>query len=285
LHKNKEVIIINDMVKKLYKKVKSVIFANPSLLYKEEIHLTNKPFFFQGTNGEAILLIHGWTSTPYEVRRLGIYLNENGYTVSGPMLSGHGTVPKDLENIKWSNWMMDIKKAYGELKENHEKVYVGGTSIGASLAIMLAKEKEEIPGLILMAAPYKVKFEFLSILFAKIFSLFFRYNKKYYPPTFGVSTTITRLIAYQTYPVSSALETFSLIKIARKKLEKIKMPAFLIQSKSDHIVSKNSMEKIYDKIGSRIKKKKYIHRAYHTFISDIKNESVFEEILDFIKSN
>ncbi len=88
-------------VKKIINTAKSVLFADPELLYKEERHLVNQPFYFQGTNGKAVLLIHGWSSVPYEVRRLGVYLYENGYTVSGPLLSGHGTVPKDLENIKW----------------------------------------------------------------------------------------------------------------------------------------------------------------------------------------
>jgi len=58
-----------------------------------------------------------------------------------------------------------------------------------------------------------------------------------------------------------------------------------MQSTSDHVVSKNSLEKIYQSIGSAAKEKKYIKRAYHTFISDIKNENVFEDILNFINRN
>ena len=102
------------MVKRLYNKVKSVLFADPELLYKEELHLIDKPFHFPGTNGKAVLLIHGWTSTSYEVRRLGSYLNENGYTTYGPMLRGHGTVSTDLENVKWTDWLDDTEIAFDE---------------------------------------------------------------------------------------------------------------------------------------------------------------------------
>ena len=35
----------------------------------------------------------------------------------------------------------------------------------------------------------------------------------------------------------------------------------------------------------KIKKKEYVPRAYHTFISDIKNEHVFQDILEFIEEN
>ena len=269
----------------IYEKVKSVLFADPELLYKEERDLLNKPFYFPGTNGKAVLLIHGWTSTPYEVRRLGLYLNENGYTVSGPMLKGHGTVPKDLEKVLWTEWLRDITEIYDQLKKSHDKVFIGGTSIGANLSVVLAKNRPEISGLVLMAMPYKIRLERTTAFVLNFLGFFGRYKKKFYPPTFGVTTTITRLISYQTYPVKSALETFGLIKVARKELSKVKQPALLMQSTSDHIVARKNLEMIWEKIGSEIKIKKYIKRAYHTFISDIKNEGVFQEILNFIESH
>lgn len=267
-------------------KAKSILFKDPYALYKEERHLLNQPFFWEGTNGKGILLIHGWTSTPYEVRRLGKYLNENGYAVLGIQLSGHGTIPKDLENIKWQDWMDDIQKGYAKLKETCPKVYVAGTSIGASLAMMFAKENPEIAGVVLMATPRKIKFEKIVVLFARVMLLIGRrYSKKFYPPTFGSRTTVTRLISYQTYSIKSALETFKLVKESRKNLEKIVQPCLILQSTHDHVVSKNSLEKIYNEIGSKIKKKEYISKAYHTFISDIKNEHVFEDILNFLNAN
>jgi carboxylesterase len=276
---------MTDPVIKAIKKVKSVLFADPKLLYKEERHLINQPFYFEGNNNKAVLLIHGWTSVPYEVRRLGKYLNENGYTVSGPMLSGHGTVPKDLEDVKWTDWLKDAANEYLKLKEKNEKVYIAGTSIGGNLAVMLASKYPEVSGLILMATPYKIRLENSSLLFAKILRLFKKYSKKFYPPTFGVATTITRIISYQTYPVASALETFDLIKVSRKYFSKIIQPCFLIQSASDHITARGNLEIIYAIIGSKIKKKKYIKRAYHTFISDVKNENVFQDILNFLEEN
>jgi len=273
------------MVKKIYQKTKSILFADPKILYKEEYNLANKSFYFQGDNQKAVLLIHGWTSTASELRRLGMYLNEKGYTAFGPMLSGHGTVPRDLENVCWEDWMRDGLSAYKELKKSHKKVYLAGTSIGGSLSIMLAKNKPEIAGLILMATPYKIKYEKIVVGLARFLSFFKKYNKKFYPPTFGVSTTLTRVISYQTYPIKSALESFKLIKIARREISKIKQPVLIMQSLSDHIVTKKSLEEIYQKIGSSRKKKKYIKRAYHTFISDIKNENVFKDIADFLDEN
>lgn len=267
-------------------KAKGILFEDPFSLYKKEKHLLNKPFFFSGSNGKGVLLIHGWTSTPYEVRRLGKYLNEKGYTVFGIQLKGHGTVPKDLENVEWKTWIDDVRNGYEKLKENCSKIYIAGTSIGASLAIIFAKENPSIGGIVLMAAPYKIRMEKAVVVLAKFLVLLGRrYSKKIYLPTFGSRTTVTRLISYQTYSIKSALETFNLIEESRRNLEKIKQPCLLMQSTHDHVVSSRSIEKIYSKIGSDKKKKVYISKAYHTFISDIKNEHIFKDILNFLNEN
>jgi carboxylesterase len=280
------------LAEKAFEKAKDIFFADPKLLFEEERHLINQPFFFlptgqagEGQNKKGVLLIHGWTAVPYEVRRLGKYLNENGFTVAGPMLRGHGTKPEDLENVKWQDWLEDLLKAYDDLKKDCDKVYVCGTSIGSNLAIFLAFKRSEINGLVLMATPYKIKAEKILELWGKFIILFKKYNKKYYPPTFGASTTITRVISYQKYSVKSAMETLKLVKLAREKISEIKQPCFLIQSRHDHVVSYRSMDKIYERLGSKIKRKKYIDKAYHTFISDIKNESIFEDILNFLNDN
>jgi carboxylesterase len=276
---------MTDPVTKMLKKAKSILFADPKLLYKEELHLINQPFFFDESKNKVVLLIHGWSSTPYEVRRLGLFLHENGYAVRAPMIRGHGTVPKDLEGVKWEDWLRDLEIEYAKLRRVYAKVYVGGTSIGANLAIMLAQKNPEISGIVLMAAPYKIKFEKLAYLTAKIHLKFKKYNKKFYPPTFGLATTITRIISYQTYPVESALESFDLVRESREHLNEITQPCFILQSTHDHLIAKNSAEIIYNKISSQIKKIKHIERAYHTFISDIKNEHVFEDILNFLNEN
>jgi carboxylesterase len=281
------------MVKRLIKmagnaagKAKSVLFADPRLLYKEERHLVNQPFFFQGTNGKGVLLVHGWTSTPYELRRLGKYLNENGYTVSGIQLTGHGSVPKDLENVQWVDWLEDVKKGYEELKKTCSQTYIAGTSIGGNLALIYASQQTDVSALVLMATPHKMRYEAAGIFLVKLLlKLKKKYRKKFYPPTFGLSTTITRLISYQTYPVSSVLEAFEVVRESRKNIFKITQPALVMQSTHDHIVARNSLENIYKGISSRTKKKKYIQKAYHTFISDTKNQHIFQDILYFLSEN
>lgn len=273
------------MIELISKEKKAAVSCDPRSIYRDELAFVNKAFCFPGTNGRAVLLIHGWTTTPYELRRLGKYLNEKGYTVFAPLLTGHGKAPKDLENVVWEKWMEDVEMAYSELRGKYDRIYAVGTSLGASLVSVLAGKKPEISGIVLLAMPYAVRMEKFASFCARIVSLFRKYNKKYYPPSFGSSSTVTREISYQIYPIKSAFEVYRLIKFTRKNISKIKQPCFIMQSEIDHIVAKKSLENIYDKISSKVKEKKYIPEAYHTFISDIKKEHIFGEILDFLNRN
>jgi len=266
-------------------KEKSVVSGDPKSLYRDELAFIDKPFYFTGGNGRAVLLVHGWTTTPYELRRLGKYLHQKGYTVSAPLLTGHGTVPTDLENVPWKTWSKDVENAYLKLREKHKKIYVIGTSLGASLASILAGDNSDISGLVLMAMPYRLRMERLMWVFARFLLLFKKYYKKYYPPSFGSEEIVTRRISYQTYPIKSVLEILKLARFSRRVMKKITQPCLIMQSSVDHIVTKKSLEQIFAKINSKIKQKKYIKDAYHTFISDIKNEHVFEDIGEFLDAN
>jgi len=280
------------MIKKLGKIAKIITgkghedaFGDPESLYEKERHLIDQPFFFEGTNGKAVLLVHGWTAVPYELRRLGTYLNENGYAVSGPVLKGHATVPEDLADVKWEDWLKSVEDAYSELADKYAKVHIIGTSIGAVLAMMVARDKKAISSLTLMAMPYKLRMEKFLFFVLRAIAPFKKYAQKAYPPSFGFSENITRRTAYRRYPIASVLEVFRLVRYAREKLPEVTQPSFIMQSEIDNIIDRKSADEIYACIGSKIKRKKHIKRAYHTFISDIRNEHVFEEILGFIEEN
>ena len=59
-----------------------------------------KEFYFKGNN-TGVLLIHGFTGTPYEMRFLGEFLRDKGCTVRGILLKGHGTTLKDMRRCSY----------------------------------------------------------------------------------------------------------------------------------------------------------------------------------------
>ena len=58
---------------------------------------TAEPFFFPGEKSTGVLLTHGFTGAPKEMRWMGEYLNrEHGYPCLGVRLAGHATRPEDM---------------------------------------------------------------------------------------------------------------------------------------------------------------------------------------------
>ena len=86
---------------------------------EEESYLLNPEleggsFFWKG--GETgVLLLHGLTATTAEVRPLAKRLFNEGYTVSGILLPGHGTTPENLSQTHRRDWIQASEEAYIKL--------------------------------------------------------------------------------------------------------------------------------------------------------------------------
>ena len=75
----------------LRKKFKLYVFKKNTEKY-QKIREGAEPFFIKkGKTG--ILCVHGFTSSAWDYREFGKYLADKGYTVSAPLIAGHGTTP------------------------------------------------------------------------------------------------------------------------------------------------------------------------------------------------
>jgi carboxylesterase len=99
-------------------------------------------FLFEG-GPRGVLLIHGLTGTPAEMRLLGKGLNRAGFTVYGMQLAGHCGNEDDLLATGWKDWYASVELAAMALRERCEDVFVAGLSMGALLALLLAAERPE----------------------------------------------------------------------------------------------------------------------------------------------
>lgn len=78
----------------------------------------------------AVLMIHGFTATPAQMRRLGGYLGEQGYTVRGMLLPGHGATVEDMLQSGWQQWLSAARTEALRLMQGHQKLVVLGLSMG-----------------------------------------------------------------------------------------------------------------------------------------------------------
>ncbi len=96
-------------------------------------------FYFPGDR-RGILLIHGLTGTPMEMRLLGLGLHGHGYTVSGMQLAGHCGDVEDLLATGRTDWFRSVQQAADRLRKEVDHLFVAGLSMGALLALKLAAE-------------------------------------------------------------------------------------------------------------------------------------------------
>ncbi len=112
-------------------------------------------FFFEGGRS-GVLLIHGLTGTPMEMRLLGKGLNRAGFTVHGMQLAGHCGNADDLLATGWRDWYASVEKAADEMLGKVDHLFVGGLSMGALLALKLAADRpQQIAGVGVYGATFR----------------------------------------------------------------------------------------------------------------------------------
>lgn len=113
-------------------------------------------FFFEGGRS-GVLLIHGLTGTPMEMKLLGKGLNRAGFTVHGMQLAGHCGNVEDLLATGWRDWYASVEQAADALLEKVDHLFVGGLSMGALLALKLAADR---PGQVAGVGVYGATFRY-----------------------------------------------------------------------------------------------------------------------------
>ncbi len=112
-------------------------------------------FFFEGGRS-GVLLIHGLTGTPMEMRLLGKGLNRAGFTVHGMQLAGHCGNADDLLATGWRDWYASVEQAADAMLERVDHLFVGGLSMGALLALKLAADRpRQIAGVGVYGATFR----------------------------------------------------------------------------------------------------------------------------------
>lgn len=117
--------------------------------------LDPSPFLLIGGN-VGVLLIHGFTASPTQLRLVGNFLYDRGLTVVAPLLPGHGTTVSDLSQQRWQNWTQHVGLAFADLKSRCTTVFVAGISLGSLLALHIAAEYSDLQGVILYSPLMKM---------------------------------------------------------------------------------------------------------------------------------
>lgn len=262
-----------------------VVFAQKKFQFelykiKSKLRPGNEPLLL--SHGEktsiAILLIHGFTASPWEMKDLGNYLHAKGFNVYVMRLAGHGTKPEDLLNIKWEDWYKSTEDAYEITRLLGNKVVVAGLSTGGLLALHLSVNKPDIAGVISLSSA--LYFQNWKICFSGIGQYFADYD-------FRPLDESLKPYYYEKRALSAINEVYKLSHIGQREIYKISKPILIIQSKQDKTIKPYSSEYIYNKVESKNKKLFLLDNGPHVLVTSENPEQkkVFEIINSWLNNN
>jgi carboxylesterase len=94
-----------------------------------------------GTGRDLVVLVHGLTGAPGEMRYIAKKLGLHGFDVEVPMLAGHGKGYPEVIATGWQDWLDGLIKVYDEKAPAYDRVHIAGICVGGLLGFMLAQAR------------------------------------------------------------------------------------------------------------------------------------------------
>lgn len=238
-------------------------------------HLEGDSFFWEA-GPIGILLLHGLTATTAEVRLLATALHQRGYTISAPLLPGHGTNPEDLNTTTWHQWAWEAEKSYNHLATLCQHVFVGGESTGGVLALHLATRFPEIAGILCYAPAIK-----LAMPFSKVVQLYTVAQLVAAIPKENVDSN-PNWQGYKVNPLRAVMELVRLGRDVRNHLSEITQPVLVMQGRNDQTVAADVGDIILDGIQSSHTAHHWLENSGHVILLEDELPQIIDLTLAFM---
>lgn len=240
---------------------------------------TAEPFYFPG-NQTGCLLVHGFTGAPKEMRWMGEYLGNQGYTVLGIRLAGHATKLEDMARMTWQDWVASVEDGYHLLKGCVDMVFIIGLSMGGILSLLFASQ-HPVAGVVAMSTPYALPDD-PRLHFLRLFSAFVPKVDKG-PADWHNPEAARDHVDYPGFPTRSILQLRVLLAEMRQALPKVQVPVLIIHSKQDGGVQPNNAERILAALGSQDKHIMWVENSGHVIPREPDRQIAFQASHEFIQ--
>lgn len=245
-------------------------------------HLDPSPFFLAG-GSTGVLLIHGYTGSPTEMRWIADSLHGRGFTVSGPLLPGHGTTPEAMNRCRWTDWTGHVEQALADLRARCSTVFVAGLSMGSLLTLYLARQHPDLPGAMLYSPAVWVQNRLLYL--SPLARHFVGAQRKSEASDLVDPQADLQLWCYEVDPVGAAAELLKLMLRVRRSLAKITCPVLIIHSPGDRSIHPESARCTFERLGSRDKQLHTLEESGHCITVDVKWQWVADKSYEFMHAH
>jgi carboxylesterase len=240
---------------------------------------TAEPFFFPG-GPVGCLLVHGFTGSPKEMRWMGEYLSQQGYTVLGIRLAAHATHPEDMLRARWQDWFACVEDGWHMISKLCQHTFLAGLSMGGALCL-LAGAQLPAAGVIAMSTPYDIpkdpRLPYIKVLH------WLQPSVAKGPPDWHNPQAALDHVDYPYYPTRSIIELRLLLAEMRANLYRVKIPVLLVHSRQDNSVLPDNMLAIYNALGTERKSMLWVDDSNHVITREPERLKIFQAAQDFIQ--
>ncbi len=250
-----------------------------------------------------VLLLHGLTGMPSEMRPLARYLRTRGCEIAAPLLPGHGATHRELLATTWRDWVGGARRALHDLSAQGEPVVVAGLSMGALLAVLLAAESPLVAGIALLSPT--MRYDGSSIPWtrhllplAHVFPVLGRHTYWTEMPPYGLKDArlqrrITRAVEaarrgestrfglFRTY-TGALRELNRMVREVRRRACLARCPALVLHSVDDTVTSGRNAEEIHALLGGADKTLRWLSGCDHVITLDLQRHAVAREVGAFV---
>ncbi|MGE5385708.1 MAG: alpha/beta hydrolase [Betaproteobacteria bacterium] len=260
--------------------------------------------FFEKRGTVGVLLIHGLTGTPAEMRHFGRQLARKGLTVACPQLAGHCDSVQALKASTWEDWYRSVDQAFEALSRECEHVYAAGLSMGALLGLVLAARKQErLAGVTLLSPTFfydgwnMPKWRRRLLLPLIIYSPLRHFISWEEPPPYGIKDERVRAmvsavlenrdartadkIGHFKTPATVIRESKRLIRAAKNCLGEVQRPTLVVHSTEDDMASIENAHFVTRRIGAPKVETYFVDDTYHVLTLDKKKDKIADRVASF----
>ena len=247
----------------------------------------------------AVLLLHGLSSSPLELRFLARLLTDEGFTTHTPELLGYsaGTGHQPMEQ-----WISAAVAEFDKLAAHHRHVSVCGLSMGATLAAAVAHERPAARALLLLsitlnydgwAIPW-YRFLLDYVYYTPLRSRYrYREHEPYGLRNEALRSKIARAmqkndiseVGPATIGMPALHEAGRLADTVRKTLKGIRTDCLILHAIDDETSSPHNARFVGTHIGAPFLRTIWLDDSYHMITSDNEREVVARECALFLRES
>jgi carboxylesterase len=249
---------------------------------------------FLPCDGPAVLCLHGFTGTPYEVAPLARGLAGVGFSVSAPMLAGHGESAAALANTCWQDWLASAEAAFDELRaaSGHRPVAVAGFSMGGLLALRLAHlHPHNVAALVVMSAPLRLRDSQVALVraWSHLPAFLRRGPLATIRKSDGSDVTDGNVRAENPalteMPLAGIVQLIELAEVVRRDLTFIRQPTLVAHGERDRTVPLHASFELAGSIASDVVERLWLPRSGHLVAVDAERARLGEAVAHFLAAH